>query len=141
METYFDAHCLEADSKEVPELEPYIRFRRNASGCKPCFALIEYANGLNLPDEVLQDPIVCKLQEIANDIISWSNVGFFHHRIGRVTECMDLTGHRVLRHGTGTRGDPEHGRDPYGAPRNGSSGSRGPRRGKMRSSYQTLRRK
>ena len=76
MEMYFDAQCLEVDSKEVPDLESYIRFRRNASGCKPCFALIEYANGLNLPDKVFQDPTVRRLQQIANDIVSWSNVRF-----------------------------------------------------------------
>lgn len=76
METYFDAQCLEADSRDVPDLESYIPFRRDASGCKPCFALIEYANGLDLPDEVFEDPTVCALQEIANDIVSWSNVGY-----------------------------------------------------------------
>lgn len=77
METYFDAQCLETDSRDVPDLDSYIPFRRNASGCKPCFALIEYANGLDLPDEVFEDPIVRTLQEIANDIVSWSNVGFY----------------------------------------------------------------
>ena len=74
MEVYFDAQCQEADSKEVPDMDSYVRFRRDASGCKPCFTLIEYANGLDLPDEVFDDPIVCTLQETANDIVSWSNV-------------------------------------------------------------------
>ena len=74
MEVYFNAQCQEADSKEVPDLDSYICFRREASGCKPCFTLIEYANGFDLPDEVFEDPIVCKLQEIASDIVSWSNV-------------------------------------------------------------------
>jgi len=76
MEVYFDAQCLEADSKEVPDLDSYIRFRRDACGCKPCFTLIEYANGLDLPDEVFEDPIVCALQQTVSDIVSWSNVGF-----------------------------------------------------------------
>lgn len=74
MESYFDAQCQEADSKDVPDLDSYIRFRRDASGCKLCFTLIEYANGLNLPDEVFQDSNIRALQEIANDIVSWSNV-------------------------------------------------------------------
>lgn len=74
MEAYFDAQCLEADSKEILDLDSYIRFRRDASGCKPCFTLIEYANGLNFPDEVFEDPTICTLQETANDIVSWSNV-------------------------------------------------------------------
>ena len=74
MEMYFDAQCLEVSSKGVPDLDSYIRFRRDASGCKPCFTLIEYANGLDLPDKVFEDPIICALQETANDIVSWSNV-------------------------------------------------------------------
>ena len=75
METYFDAQCLEVDARDVPDLDSYIPFRRDASGCKLGFVLIEYANGLNLPDVVFEDPIVRTLQEIANDIVSWSNVG------------------------------------------------------------------
>lgn len=113
METYFDAQCLQADPKEVPDLDSYIRFRRDAGGCKPCFALIEYANGLNLPDEVFQDPVVRELQEIANDIVSWSNVRAFSRCAGYLAERMDLTGYRVLQHGAGSRGDSEHGRHPY----------------------------
>lgn len=74
MEAYFDAQCQEVDSKEILDLDSYIRFRRDASGCKPCFALIEYVNGLNLPDVIFEDPIVRALQETANDIVSWSNV-------------------------------------------------------------------
>ena len=77
MEVYFDAQCLEADSKGVPDMDSYVRFRRNASGCNPCFTLIEYANGLDLPDEVFEDPTVRMLQETANDIVSWSNVRSF----------------------------------------------------------------
>lgn len=73
METYFDVQCLEADARNVPDLDSYIPFRRDASGCKLGFVLIEYANGLNLPDVVFEDPIVRTLQEIANDIVSWSN--------------------------------------------------------------------
>jgi len=81
MEAYFDAQCQEADSKEVPDLDSYIRFRRDASGCKPCFTLIEYANGLDLPDEVFEEPIVRTLQETANDIVSWSNVSPLHRTV------------------------------------------------------------
>jgi len=77
MEVYFDAQCQEADSKEIPDLDSYIRFRRDSSGCNPCFTLIEYANGLDLPDEVFEDPIVRTLQETTNDIVSWSNVSFY----------------------------------------------------------------
>lgn len=74
MEAYFDAQCQAVDSTEIPNLDSYIHFRRDASGCKPCFTLIEYANGLDLPDKVFDEPIVRTLQETANDIVSWSNV-------------------------------------------------------------------
>ena len=74
MEAYFDSQCQDVDSKQTPSLDSYICYRRDAGGCKPCFALIEYANGLNLPDKVFEDPTVRMLQETANDVVSWSNV-------------------------------------------------------------------
>jgi len=96
MEAYFDAQCQEADSKEVPDLDSYIRFRRDASGCKPCFTLIEYANGLDLPDEVFEEPIIRTLQETANDIVSWSNVSpLLSYRFLR-SKYTHATGHRVV---------------------------------------------
>ena len=96
MEMYFDAQCLEADSIDVPDLESYIHFRRDASGCKPCFTLIEYANGLDLPNEVFEEPIVRTLQETANDIVSWSNVSSLpsHHFLR--SKYTHTTGHRVV---------------------------------------------
>jgi len=57
----------------IPDLESYIFLRRNSSGCKPCFALIEYANGIDLPDKVTDHPVICALEDAANDVISWSN--------------------------------------------------------------------
>jgi hypothetical protein len=96
MEVYFDAQCQEADSKEIPDLDSYIRFRRDASGCKPCFALIEYANGLNLPDEVFEEPIIRTLQETVNDIVSWSNVSPTPLCRFLRSEHSHTTGHRVV---------------------------------------------
>lgn len=58
----------------VPDLESYIEMRRNTGCCKPCFQLLEYVCGLNLPDEVIEDPIIQSLEEAANDYITWSNV-------------------------------------------------------------------
>lgn len=59
----------------ILDLEDYIILRRDTSGLKPCWALIEYAGGLNLPEEVLEHPIVQSLEEAANDWVAWSNVG------------------------------------------------------------------
>jgi hypothetical protein len=58
----------------IPELEDYIIMRRDNSGCKPCLALIEYASGLDLPDEVIEHPIIESLGEATNDLVIWSNV-------------------------------------------------------------------
>ncbi|KAG2008219.1 terpene synthase [Coprinopsis cinerea AmutBmut pab1-1] len=58
---------------EIPDLESYIALRRDTSGCKPCWALIEYANNLDLPDEVMDHPVVRSLGEAANDLVTWSN--------------------------------------------------------------------
>jgi hypothetical protein len=58
----------------IPDLESYIALRRDTSGCKPCWALIEYANNLDIPDEVMEHPIIRNLGEAANDLVTWSNV-------------------------------------------------------------------
>ena len=75
----------------IPDLESYIALRRDTSGCKPCWALIECnvtrirqigkplispidANNLKIPDEVMDHPIILSLGEAANDVVTWSNV-------------------------------------------------------------------
>jgi len=59
---------------EIPDLEDYIAVRRDTSACLPCWALIEYTHGLDLPDEVMEHPIIQSLDEAVNDLVSWSNV-------------------------------------------------------------------
>ena len=58
-------------------MESYITMRRDTSGCKPCWALIEYANDLDIPDYVMDHPTLRNLGEAANDLVTWSNVSFF----------------------------------------------------------------
>ena len=58
----------------IPDLETYIQQRRDTSGCRPCWALIEYANNLDIPEEVMDHPIIRSLGEAANDLVTWSNV-------------------------------------------------------------------
>lgn len=43
-------------------------------GCKTSFVLIEYANNLTIPDEVMNHPVITALGEAANDLVTWSNV-------------------------------------------------------------------
>jgi hypothetical protein len=79
-ELYFNALCVQARDRgadHVPTLEEYIITRRDGSACKQCWALVEFAMGLNLPDEVMQHPIIVELGEAANDLVTWSNVSAF----------------------------------------------------------------
>ncbi|KAG6841093.1 hypothetical protein C0991_001900 [Blastosporella zonata] len=48
----------------IPDLESYIALRRDTSG---------YANNLDIPDEVMEHPIILSLGEAANDLVTWSN--------------------------------------------------------------------
>ncbi|THH13873.1 hypothetical protein EW146_g6385 [Bondarzewia mesenterica] len=59
--------------EDIPDLESYLTLRRDTSGCKPCFALIEYAAGIDLPDAVLNHPSVQFLEDAANDLVTWTN--------------------------------------------------------------------
>ncbi|RPD61335.1 terpenoid synthase [Lentinus tigrinus ALCF2SS1-6] len=75
-ELYFNAVTQQVKDKAsntIPDLESYINMRRDTSGCKPCWALIEYANNLDLPDWVMYHPIVAGLGDAANDLVTWSN--------------------------------------------------------------------
>jgi hypothetical protein len=77
MEFFFQSvnqQALDRKLGRIPDLESYIAIRRDTSGCKPCWALIEYANGLHIPDEVMEHPSLVALGEAANDLVTWSNV-------------------------------------------------------------------
>ncbi|KAJ7512778.1 isoprenoid synthase domain-containing protein [Mycena galericulata] len=65
--------ALDRAAGVIPDLESYIALRRDTSGCKPSFVLIEYANNLDIPDEVMEHPLIASLGEAANDLVTWSN--------------------------------------------------------------------
>jgi len=76
MDLFFKAVTIQARDRAadvIPDIEDYIVVRRDTSGCKPCWALIEYAYGLDLPDEVMEHQIIQSLDEAVNDLVSWSN--------------------------------------------------------------------
>lgn len=66
--------ALDRTYDDIPDLESYITLRRDTSGCKPCFALIEFAGGYDLPDAVVEHPSIQILQDATNDLVTWSNV-------------------------------------------------------------------
>ncbi|TFK33445.1 isoprenoid synthase domain-containing protein [Crucibulum laeve] len=76
MDLFFKAVAQQASDRAhgvTPDLESYITIRRDTSGCKPCFQLIEFAGGIDLPQEVVDHPIIQSLEEATNDLVTWSN--------------------------------------------------------------------
>ncbi|KAJ8074430.1 Alpha-muurolene synthase [Marasmius tenuissimus] len=75
-ELFFEAVNKQAtwrDKGKIPKLKKYVNVRRDTSGCKPCWALIEYALGIDLPDVVAYHPVIKALNEHTNDLVTWSN--------------------------------------------------------------------
>ncbi|KAI0647578.1 terpenoid synthase [Trametes meyenii] len=75
-ELFFEAVNQQAQDREagiIPDLESYISVRRDTSGCKPVFDLIEYAMDIDLPEHVVTHPVIKALNEGANDLVTWSN--------------------------------------------------------------------
>lgn len=73
---FFEAVNIQARARDagvVPDLESYIDVRRDTSGCRPCWVLIEYGLGIDLPDFVAEHPIMKALNQSTNDLVTWSN--------------------------------------------------------------------
>ncbi|KAF8184523.1 terpenoid synthase [Mycena galopus ATCC 62051] len=73
---FFEAVSIQAQMRDtgyIPDLESYIALRRDTSGCKPSWALIEYGLDIDLPDFVANDPVIMALDQATNDVVSWSN--------------------------------------------------------------------
>ncbi|PFH47422.1 hypothetical protein AMATHDRAFT_77225 [Amanita thiersii Skay4041] len=68
-----DQQTRDRAAGRVPSLDTYISLRRDTSGCKTCWALIEYANNLKIPDEIIEHPIIKALNDAATDFVGWSN--------------------------------------------------------------------
>lgn len=50
-------------------------------GSKTCMPFIENSLGIDVPDSVIQHPIIEKLHTAANDIACWGNVSGFQPRL------------------------------------------------------------
>ena len=86
---FFEAVNTQARARDngiVLDIESYIDLRRDTSGCKPVFDLIEYALDIELPEYVANDPIIKALNEGSNDLVTWSNVG--------LTPCLFARSHQ-----------------------------------------------
>jgi len=76
LELFFEAVNVQANDRDngvIPDMESYIDVRRDTSGCKPVFDLIEYALRIDLPDAVVNHPVIKALNQGTNDLVTWSN--------------------------------------------------------------------
>jgi Terpene synthase family 2, C-terminal metal binding len=95
MDQWFHSITIEGINRKdgtIPDLETYIMERRNSTACKPSWALIEYANNLDIPDNVMEHGIIRNLEDAANDVIAWFNVGCLTQSWFRKSDVyLDLT--------------------------------------------------
>ncbi|KAG2141867.1 isoprenoid synthase domain-containing protein [Suillus clintonianus] len=76
VDLWFISAAKEVDNRakgHINDVKSYLKLRRGVSGCKPLFTLIEFVNGIDLPDEVVSHPVIMALEEAVNDFVSWSN--------------------------------------------------------------------
>ncbi|KIJ41061.1 hypothetical protein M422DRAFT_255906 [Sphaerobolus stellatus SS14] len=73
---YLIAVRQQADDRRtgnIPELEKYIEHRRMSSGCRPLFHIIEYSLDFQLPEEVVNHPLMVRMMDCVNDWVAFSN--------------------------------------------------------------------
>ena len=76
-EDYIDAVAKEAEYRErgeVLNMASFEALRRENSAIRLCFGLFEFCFGVDLPDEVFNDPTFTTLYWAAADMVCWSNV-------------------------------------------------------------------
>ena len=87
--------------KHIRGIQDYLEVRRDTSGAKPCFALLEL--DMNLPDEAIHHPVIEELYIISIDMILLGNVGYIFPPFSEV-DCSALAiGYRFVQLGAGTR--------------------------------------
>ena len=101
LEQFFESVNLQAqdrDANQIPDLESFIDIRRDTSGCKSTFDLIEYAYDLDVPQEVLEHPVLEALKQGSNDLVAWSNVSlYFLHIQSLHILNLSFLGHLLLQ--------------------------------------------
>ncbi|THH02209.1 hypothetical protein EW026_g600 [Hermanssonia centrifuga] len=76
MDLYLQAVYRETFDRElgnIPTVDDYIKLRRDTSACKPSFVMLEYGCKIDLPDSVIEHPVMHELENAANDSVSWQN--------------------------------------------------------------------
>ncbi|KAI0007135.1 isoprenoid synthase domain-containing protein [Xylariaceae sp. FL0662B] len=56
-------------NSSILSVEEYMNFRRGSIGTYPSFSLIEYAHGIDLPQEIIDHPSIGICEEVASDLV------------------------------------------------------------------------
>ena len=79
----FEEYCVavgkEADFRDqqrVLGLDAYVALRRENGAVQPCLRLFSYVLPVDLPDEIINHPLIVSMYTSAADMILWSNVSF-----------------------------------------------------------------
>jgi len=94
---FFIAAAKEADNRikgHIRDLASYTTLRRDLTGCKPFYALIEYAAQIDLPDEVVSHPVIMAMEDAVNDYVAWVNVML--HSTGEPCGTANITADRIF---------------------------------------------
>ncbi|KLO08665.1 terpenoid synthase [Schizopora paradoxa] len=73
---YLDAMADEAECRRngrVPNTDLYMQIRREVSGVRLCYGMFEYVLGIELPDQVFENPTFLNMYWAAVDMIGLSN--------------------------------------------------------------------
>ncbi|KZO94500.1 terpenoid synthase [Calocera viscosa TUFC12733] len=65
--------AVDRKNKVILGVQDYIYRRRENGAVRPCFVLIEYANGFELPEHVWHHSSIRNLEDWADDLVSWAN--------------------------------------------------------------------
>jgi hypothetical protein len=82
-ESFFVAVAKHVDDRakgNMYDLASYITLRRDTVAMRPCCSLIEFAAGIDLPDEVVSHPVFKAMEDAANDHVSWTNDIFSYNK-------------------------------------------------------------
>ncbi|KAG2143756.1 isoprenoid synthase domain-containing protein [Suillus bovinus] len=111
MDLWFISAAKEVDNLAkgyIYDVESYIELRRDLSGCKACFAFIEFVSRIDLPDEVVSHPVIMALEEATNDFVSWSNDIFSYNKEQSHHNPHNLVAVLMVHQGLDLQGAVDH---------------------------------
>ncbi|MCU0475299.1 MAG: hypothetical protein MUC99_04145 [Anaerolineae bacterium] len=75
-ESYTTACLWELENRSygyAPTEGEYVLMRRDTSGFRPCAVLIEMSLGVAMPTRSREHPVVRRMTDLTNDVLSWTN--------------------------------------------------------------------